>query len=200
MAFLFPGSHRAAYRAGAGTGESRSQAHYAVDEGAAPPSSRIHAAVRPEYLRRRRAGGRQGRQPALAGRLRAVPSCVRGRSGERRFKRDGAQDGLVRTGRRAGGQRSRGGARSLSAGERAYLEGIEACGEDALLRYNLGVLLADLGRREDAAAAYEAALRARPGFADCHYNLALLYEELERPREAIRHMARYRRLTGVQPD
>jgi len=88
----------------------------------------------------------------------------------------------------------------LAEAERAYLEGIEACGEDALLRYNLGVLLADLGRREDAAAAYEAALRARPGFADCHYNLALLYEELERPREAIRHMARYRRLTGVQPD
>jgi hypothetical protein len=31
--------------------------------------------------------------------------------------------------------------------------------------------------------------------ADGHYNLALLYETLGKPREAIRHMAHYRRLT-----
>jgi hypothetical protein len=43
-------------------------------------------------------------------------------------------------------------------------------------------------------------LRARPGFTDCLYNLALLCEELDRPREAIRHMARYRRLTEAKPD
>jgi len=42
--------------------------------------------------------------------------------------------------------------------------------------------------------AYEAALRGNPGFADCHYNLALLCEELRKPKEAIRHMAQYRRL------
>jgi tetratricopeptide (TPR) repeat protein len=88
----------------------------------------------------------------------------------------------------------------LEEAERAYREGIEACGDDALLLYNLGVLLVDMGRRDEAAQAYEAALRARPGFADCHYNLALLCEELDRPREAIRHMARYRRLTGARPD
>jgi len=45
-------------------------------------------------------------------------------------------------------------------------------------------------------AAYEAALRADPGLADCHYNLALLCEKLEKPKEAIRHMSRYRRLFG----
>jgi hypothetical protein len=32
--------------------------------------------------------------------------------------------------------------------------------------------------------------------ADCHYNLALLCEELDRPQEAIRHMAQYRRLAS----
>ena len=40
----------------------------------------------------------------------------------------------------------------------------------------------------------EAALSADPAFADCHYNAALLYEALGKPREAIRHMAQYRRL------
>jgi hypothetical protein len=41
-----------------------------------------------------------------------------------------------------------------------------------------------------------AALRGDPDLADCHYNLALLYERLKRPKEAIRHMARYRELIG----
>jgi tetratricopeptide (TPR) repeat protein len=65
-----------------------------------------------------------------------------------------------------------------------------------MLLYNLGVLLDDMDRKADAMAAYEAALRGNPGLADCHYNLALLYEKLEKPKEAIRHMARYRRLVG----
>ncbi len=88
----------------------------------------------------------------------------------------------------------------LEEAERAYREGIAACGEDPILLFNLGVLLAELDRKDDAAQAYEAALRVHPGFADCHYNLALLCEELDRPREAIRHMARYRRLTRGSPD
>jgi tetratricopeptide (TPR) repeat protein len=88
----------------------------------------------------------------------------------------------------------------LAEAERAYREGIAACGGDPLLLYNLGVLLADMSRKSEAAEAYEAALRERPGFADCHYNLALLCEELDKPRDAIRHMARYRRLTGGKSD
>ena len=63
---------------------------------------------------------------------------------------------------------------------------------------NLGVLLDDLKRKSEALQAYETALRGDPGLADCHYNLALLYEEFERPREALRHMAEYRRLTGAK--
>jgi hypothetical protein len=30
--------------------------------------------------------------------------------------------------------------------------------------------------------------------ADGHYNVALLYEQLGKPRDALRHMAQYRRL------
>ena len=53
-----------------------------------------------------------------------------------------------------------------------------------------------MGRGEEAADAYQAALREDPRFADCHYNLALLSEALGRAREAIRHMAQYRKLAG----
>ena len=83
---------------------------------------------------------------------------------------------------------------NLAAAEHLYREGLEKCGEDAVLLYNLGVLLEDMERKSDALAAYERSLGADPGFADCHYNVALLYEVLGKPREAIRHMAQYRRL------
>lgn len=82
----------------------------------------------------------------------------------------------------------------LAEAERLYREGLEKCGEDAVLLYNLAVLLEDMGRKTDALAAYERSLSADPVFADCHYNVALLYETLGKPREAIRHMAEYRRL------
>jgi len=85
-------------------------------------------------------------------------------------------------------------AAQLAEAERVYREGLEKCGEDALLLYNLGVLLEDMERKSDALAAYERSLGADATFADCHYNVALLYEALGKPREAIRHMAQYRRL------
>ena len=87
-------------------------------------------------------------------------------------------------------------ARRFAQAERVYRDAIKGCGNDPVLLYNLGVLLDDLERGPDAMAAYEAALRGDPDFADCHYNLALLYERLAKPKEAIRHMARYRRLVG----
>jgi tetratricopeptide (TPR) repeat protein len=88
----------------------------------------------------------------------------------------------------------------LDDAERAYRDGIRACGEEPFLLYNLGVLLVDMERKPEALEAYESALRRSPGFADCHYNLALLCEELGKAREAIRHMAQYRRLTGSRND
>lgn len=82
----------------------------------------------------------------------------------------------------------------LEEAERAYRDGVKACGEEPLLLYNLGVLLQDMDRKSEAAEAYEAALKADPALADGHYNVALIYEALGKPREAIRHMAQYRRL------
>ncbi len=86
-------------------------------------------------------------------------------------------------------------AKRFAQAERVYRDAIKRWGNDAVLHYNLGVLLDDLERAPEAAAAYEAALQGDPGFADCHYNLALLCERLGRPKDAIRHMARYRALT-----
>jgi tetratricopeptide (TPR) repeat protein len=81
----------------------------------------------------------------------------------------------------------------LEEAERVYREAMRM-GHDPVLLYDLGVLLDDMGRKREAMDAYEAALRDDPGFADCHYNLALLCEGLGKPRDAIRHMAAYRRL------
>ena len=80
--------------------------------------------------------------------------------------------------------------------ESVYRSARRACGDNALLLYNLGVLLEDMNRGVEAAAAYEVALRGDPDLADAHYNLGLLYRELGQPRQAIRHMARYRALTA----
>lgn len=84
----------------------------------------------------------------------------------------------------------------FSKAELVYRAAIKAGGNDPVLLYNVGVLLGDMDRWREAIAAYEAALRGDPGLADCHYNVSLLYEKLKKPKEAIRHMARYRMLIG----
>lgn len=88
----------------------------------------------------------------------------------------------------------------LERAERVYRAALECNGQDPLLLFNLGVLLHDGGRRSEAAEAYEAALRRDPNLADCHYNLALLREELGQPKAAIRHMSHYRRLIKAKPE
>jgi tetratricopeptide (TPR) repeat protein len=86
----------------------------------------------------------------------------------------------------------------LQEAEAAYRRALDTHGPDALLLYNLGVLLQDMDRKPEAVETYEAALELDPAMADGHYNLALLCEELGRAREAIRHMAQYRRLTAAK--
>jgi len=54
--------------------------------------------------------------------------------------------------------------------------------------FNQGVLLEDLGKSAAALAAYQTALEEDPDLADCHYNLARLYEALGKPQHAIRHL------------
>ena len=84
----------------------------------------------------------------------------------------------------------------LKEAETVYRDALEACGPDALLLFNLAVVLEDMARSAEALESYRAALNADPAMADGHYNLALLCEKLGRPQEAIRHMAQYRRLVA----
>jgi tetratricopeptide (TPR) repeat protein len=77
-----------------------------------------------------------------------------------------------------------------------YRRALLQVGPDALLLFNQGVLLEDLGNPADALAAYQSALESDPDLADCHYNLARLYESMGQERHAIRHLGRYRRLLG----
>jgi tetratricopeptide (TPR) repeat protein len=88
-------------------------------------------------------------------------------------------------------------AKRVADAERVYRQAIEHCGDDPVLLFNLGVLLDDAGRAPEAMAVYEAAVRGDPGFADGHYNLALVCEQLALPKKALRHMARYRALVGA---
>ncbi|MHB8813839.1 MAG: tetratricopeptide repeat protein, partial [Steroidobacteraceae bacterium] len=80
------------------------------------------------------------------------------------------------------------------AAEKVYRRALEHAGADSLLLFNLGVALEDLGDKEAALAAYHAAISEDPNFADCHYNLARLYESAGKTQHAIRHLGQYRRL------
>lgn len=85
----------------------------------------------------------------------------------------------------------------LEDAERVYRDALGMSSDDPLLHFDLGVLLDDMGRKNQAMDAYRAALRRDPRFADCHYNLGLLCRRLGKPRDAIQHLAAYRRLTAT---
>jgi tetratricopeptide (TPR) repeat protein len=78
--------------------------------------------------------------------------------------------------------------------DQVYGRALDQCGPDSLLMFNRGVLLEDLGKTGAALEAYQAAIEEDPHLADCHYNLARLYEVLGKPQHAIRHLGQYRRL------
>lgn len=80
--------------------------------------------------------------------------------------------------------------------DQVYEQAVRHCGPDALLLFNRGVLMEDLGRIAEALAYYHSAIEEDPMLADCHYNLARLYEGQGKPQHAIRHLGEYRRLTA----
>lgn len=87
-------------------------------------------------------------------------------------------------------------AERLAEAEALYRAGMSAAEADPTLLFNLGVLLEDSGRDPEAVEVYQRVVEIDPDFADAHYNLALLFQRLEVPRAAIRHLNWYRRLTA----
>jgi len=82
----------------------------------------------------------------------------------------------------------------LEEAERVYRRGLDACGPDGVMYFNLGVVLEDLRQTQAALEAYKSAVGEDPSLADGHYNLARLYETFGKPQHAIRHLGQYRRL------
>ncbi len=78
----------------------------------------------------------------------------------------------------------------LAAAERIYRQTKTA---SALLSFNLAILMEDMHREADAAAAYRDALAQDPHLHDAHFNLSRLYERTAQPREALQHLLAYRR-------
>lgn len=69
---------------------------------------------------------------------------------------------------------------------------------DPTLEFNHGVALERLGRLPEATEAYVRALSLDGGFADAHYNLAVICEKTGDARGAVRHFSAYRRLQHNQ--
>jgi len=87
----------------------------------------------------------------------------------------------------------------LSEAQAVYRDGLERCGADATLLFNLAVLQEDQDRPLDAIASYRAALAKAPGLADAHFNLARLCEARGMNQDAVRHWSAFRKLTGAAP-
>jgi tetratricopeptide (TPR) repeat protein len=80
--------------------------------------------------------------------------------------------------------------------ELVYRRALQECGADAVLLFNLGVVLEDLGKLDDAINAYQSAITEDPTLADGHFNLARLYEAQGKEQHALRHLGQYRRLVN----
>jgi tetratricopeptide (TPR) repeat protein len=84
--------------------------------------------------------------------------------------------------------------RQFKESETVYLEGIAAFPDDAVMHFNLGVVYDDQGKAEEAIACYHEALENDASLGDACYNLALLYEETGRHRDALRYFSAFRKL------
>jgi len=83
--------------------------------------------------------------------------------------------------------------------EHHYRAAIEADSRYALAYFDLGNVLDETGRVPEAIKAYSTALVLAPTYGDAHYNLALAYEKMKQPRNALKHWRAYVRLDSTGP-
>lgn len=84
----------------------------------------------------------------------------------------------------------------VKAANAHYRQAMSARPRDVIAAFNLGVSLQDLGRPLDAIRAYNQAITWDPRCADAHFNLSQLYEATGKSQLALRHLQRYREITG----
>ena len=83
--------------------------------------------------------------------------------------------------------------------EKHYRRAISADPRYALAHFDLGNVLDETGRVQEAIQTYKTALQLAPTYADAHYNLALAYEKLKQPRKALTHWRAYIKLDTTGP-
>ncbi len=87
----------------------------------------------------------------------------------------------------------------LTAARERYFITIELDEEYVEARANLGCVLAELGQRELAVAAFEGALAFHDEYADVHYHLARTLDDLKRDADADPHWRAFLRLAPESP-
>jgi len=78
----------------------------------------------------------------------------------------------------------------LLPAERLYYACLSASPRDAVIRFNLGNVVRDLGRPAEAKAHYMVAIDAEPDFAEAHFNLGHLALSAGQRADAIQHFER----------
>jgi DNA-binding transcriptional MerR regulator len=87
----------------------------------------------------------------------------------------------------------------LGGARERYFMAIELDENYVEARANLGCVLAELGERELAAAAFQGALAFHPDYADAHYHLDRTLDDLGRPGEAQTHWEAFLGLAADSP-
>lgn len=87
----------------------------------------------------------------------------------------------------------------LPAARERYYMAIEIDEDYVEARSNLGCVLAELGDRELAVAAFQGALACHPDYPDAHYHLARTFDDLDRRDEADPHWKEFLDLAPDSP-
>jgi tetratricopeptide (TPR) repeat protein len=87
----------------------------------------------------------------------------------------------------------------LGGARERYFMAIELDEDYLEARANLGCVLAELGERELAVAAFQGALAFHPDYADAHYHLARTLDDLGRTRESETHWEAFLNLAPDSP-